>query len=122
MSEKELRRVEILGRVKAGELSLKAAAQQVRLSYRQGKRLWRRYRAQGAQGLVHGSVGRPSQHAKPGRIRQRALALVRKHYSGEPGERFGPTLAAEHLWEEHGIQVDHETLRRWMLAEVTCPP
>jgi len=33
------------------------------------------------------------------------------------GERFGPTLAAEHLAAEDGLQVDAETLRRWMLAE-----
>jgi hypothetical protein len=45
------------------------------------------------------------------------LALVRKHYGGGPGERFGPTLAAEHLQEDHGLTVDAETLRRWMLAE-----
>jgi hypothetical protein len=45
------------------------------------------------------------------------LALVRKHYGGEPGERFGPTLAAEHLAEEHEVVVDGETLRRWMLDE-----
>jgi hypothetical protein len=31
-------------------------------------------------------------------------------------ERFGPTLAAEHLASEDGITIDHETLRRWMLA------
>jgi hypothetical protein len=36
---------------------------------------------------------------------------------GSEEERFGPTLAAEHLGEEDGIAIDHETLRRWMLAE-----
>jgi antitoxin MazE6 len=36
---------------------------------------------------------------------------------GSEEERFGPTLAAEHLADEDGIVVDHETLRRWMLAE-----
>jgi hypothetical protein len=30
---------------------------------------------------------------------------------------FGPTLAAEQLAEEDGIEIDHETLRRWMLGE-----
>ncbi len=40
MSKKELGRVEVFGRVKAGELSLKEAAE--RLSYRQVKRQWRR--------------------------------------------------------------------------------
>lgn len=117
MSEEEMRRGEILARVKAGQWSLKEAAGRLRLSYRQAKRVWSRYRAQGAKGLVHGNVGRPSPHAKAKRVRQRALALVRQYYGGEPGERFGPTLAAEHLREDHGLEVDHETLRRWMLAE-----
>ena len=30
--------------------------------------------------------------------------------------RFGPTLVAEHLASEDGLTIDHETLRRWMLA------
>jgi hypothetical protein len=45
------------------------------------------------------------------------LGLVRRKYGGEAGERFGPTLAAEHLQSDDGLKVDHETLRRWMLAE-----
>jgi hypothetical protein len=43
--------------------------------------------------------------------------LLRKKYGGEVGERFGPTLAAEHLGEEDGIEVGVETLRGWMLEE-----
>jgi hypothetical protein len=31
------------------------------------------------------------------------------------GERFGPTLAAEHLAADDQVKVDAETLRRWML-------
>jgi hypothetical protein len=45
------------------------------------------------------------------------LSLIQKKYSGSEEERFGPTLAAEHLAEEDGIAIDHETLRGWMLAE-----
>jgi len=117
MSEEELRRAGFLGRVKAGDLTQREAAERLGVSYRQLKRLYRRYRKQGAKGLVHGNVGRRSHRAKASRLRRRVLGLVRKHYGGETGERFGPTLAAEHLWEDHGIRVDHETLRRWMLAE-----
>jgi len=51
------------------------------------------------------------------RWRGRVLRLVREKYSGGVGERFGPTLAAEHLAEEDGVEVHAETLRRWMLAE-----
>ena len=44
-------------------------------------------------------------------------ALVRREFAGDgTHERFGPTLAAEHLQEEYGLTVHHETLRRWMLA------
>ena len=50
-------------------------------------------------------------------MRRRVLQLIRKKYSGSEAERFGPTLAAEHLVEEDGIVLDHETLRLWMLAE-----
>jgi hypothetical protein len=47
------------------------------------------------------------------------LALIRAHFSGPVtgrGERFGPTLAAEHLWVDHGKLVAVPTLRRWMQA------
>ena len=67
--------------------------------------------------MVHGHVGKRSNHAKAARFRRRVLGLVRKHYGGDPGERFGPTLAAEHLAEDHLVVVDAETLRRWMLDE-----
>lgn len=87
------------------------------MSYRQTKRLYRRFLKLGADGLVHGHVGKRSNHAKAARFRRRVLALVRKHYSGDPGERFGPTLASEHLAEDQGVVVDAETLRRWMLDE-----
>lgn len=115
MSEREVRRAGVLGRVKAGELSQKEAASILRLSYRQVKRLYRRYEGEGAEGLVHGSAGRRSNHAKSEAFRRKVLKIVREQYGGEPGERLGPTLAAEHLGADHGLEVDAETLRRWML-------
>jgi transposase len=117
MSLRELRRVEVLARVKSKELKVVDAASLVGVSYRQGKRLWKRYREEGAKGLKHRSVGRASARAKPARFRRRVLKLVREKYGGGEGERFGPTLAAEHLASEDGLQIDAETLRRWMLAE-----
>lgn len=117
MSEEEVRRAGILKRVEAGELKQTEAADFMGVSYRQGKRLYARYRQEGTAGLVHGNAGRSSNRAKPARLRKKVLELIRKHYSGGPGERFGPTLASEHLAEEHGLDVDNETLRRWMMAE-----
>jgi transposase len=116
MSARELSRVEVLSRVKAGSLSVRSAATVLGVSYRQAKRLVRRYRAEGAKGLKHRSAGGPSNHARPTAERERALALVREKYSGPVDARFGPTLAAEHLASEDGVTVHPDTLRRWMLA------
>src|ERR1039457_6271952 len=117
MSQRELRRVEVLARVKSKELKVVDAASLVGVSYRQGKRLWKRYREEGAKGLRHRSAGRASARAKPARFRRRVLKLVREKYGGDEGERFGPTLAAEHLASEDGMRLDAETLRRGMLSE-----
>jgi len=116
MSARELTRVEVLSRVKAGTLSLASAATLMAVSYRQAKRLARRYRAEGAKGLTHRSAGGPSNHARPMAERERVLALVREKYSGPVDVRFGPTLAAEHLASEDGMTVHHDTLRRWMVT------
>src|ERR1035441_2800028 len=69
-------------RVKSGELKVADAARMVFVSYRQAKRLWRRCRDEGAAGVKHGSAGRTSHRAKPKKVRERALRLVRKKYSG----------------------------------------
>ena len=116
MSARELRRAGVLARVAAKTLTLKAAAALMDVSYRHAKRLYGRYRAGGAKALQHQSAGRASNRAAPGRLRTRVLALIRAKYSGRVDERFGPTLAAEHLASEDGLTVDHETLRRWMVA------
>ena len=117
MSARELRRAEVLGRVKGQTLRLVDAAKMLEVSYRQAKRLWQRYREEGAKGLQHRSAGRSSNRAKPEKFRRKVLRLIREKYSGTEQERFGPTLAAEHLADEDGLEVGEETLRRWMLAE-----
>lgn len=117
MSGKERRRMGILSRVKVGLMTLKAAAALLRLSYRQAKRVWKRYREQGDAGLVHRSRGRASNRRKDASLHEKALELCQTRYEG-----FGPTLAAEHLAEDDHVVVDHETLRRWMLKDGLWEP
>src|ERR1700723_1557168 len=117
MSKGELRRVEVLARVGSKQLQVLDASRLMHVSYRQAKRLWKRYREEGAGGLKHRSAGRRSNHARESKFRKKVLQFVREKYGGSVGERFGPTLAAEHLASEDGLNVDAETLRRWMLAE-----
>jgi hypothetical protein len=79
MSRRELTRVEVMARFKARTLSLGAAARMLSVSYRQVKRLWRRYRDQGAKGLQHRAVGEPSNRATPPAVQERVLGLIREN-------------------------------------------
>ena len=117
MSDRDLRRVAVLGQVKSGSWTLVEAAERMGLSYRQTKRLWKRYQDKGAKGVAHGNLGKSSNRAKPKKLRAKVVRLIREKYSGEVGERFGPTLAAEHLASEDQIELSATTVRRWMLSE-----
>ena len=111
MSKAERQRSEWMSRVKRGELKLKKAAELMQVSYRQAKRIWRRYRKAGDSGLTHRLRGKPSGRARPKAFKKKILA----RYSQAYGD-FGPTLATEHLARE-GMVIGPETLRRWLLAE-----
>lgn len=111
MSQKERRRIGIMASVKAEELNLVEAAEVLGLGYRQAKRVWKRYAAEGDAGLVHRRRGQPGPRRKAPELRAKILARHEERYAD-----FGPTLAAEYLAKEK-LVVDHETLRRWLLAE-----
>lgn len=117
MSEKELQRAGVLAQVKSGHWTLVEAAERMELSYRQAKRKWKQYREGGSKALVHGNVGRRSNRATPQKTLVKVAKLIRGKYSGEVGERFGPTLVAEHLASEDGIELSVSSVRRLMLEQ-----
>jgi len=111
MSSKERRRkVEFEGIVE-GRMTIREVSQKLGLSYRQCRRSFKRYREEGDGGLVHGNRGRGSNRARPDEFRRAVLELYRERYEG-----FGPTLAAEKLAED-GYELDHETVRRWLIVD-----
>lgn len=109
MSSKERERKSLFDRVKRKELRLTEASELLGISYRQSKRSYARYRSDGDCGLVHRSRGRASNRRIAAEVKEEALSYYVEQLKG-----FGPTLASEKL-AEHGIVVDHETLRRWLL-------
>ncbi len=80
MSQKERTRLGVKQQVKARQLSLRAAAEGLGLGQRQVKRIWRRYRQQGDQGLVHRGRGRPCNRAQPQQLKARLLARYEQRY------------------------------------------
>jgi hypothetical protein len=111
LSAKEKSRLELFHRVKRGEIRLHKAAELLKLSYRQAKRSYARYREKGASGLGHGLRGRESNRRAA--VVQRSAILRR--YQERYGD-FGPTLAAEYLAKEK-LAVPVQTLRRWLIEE-----
>lgn len=108
MNGRERKRLVVLSQVGAGKLRLRGAAELLGISYRQMKRLWKRYQAEGDRGLVHGLRGKPANRQSQSSLRDRVLARYRESFGD-----YGPTLAAESLAEE-GIAVSVTTLRRWL--------
>jgi molybdenum-dependent DNA-binding transcriptional regulator ModE len=108
MSKRERRRLEVFSQVKSGRMSVAAASELLGMSYRQAKRVWARYQAEGDRGLVHRLRGKPSNRQGNVSLKRRVLARYSKAYGD-----YGPTLAAESLAEE-GIDVPVSTLRRWL--------
>ena len=81
MSEKERLRKAIFEMVKLGHLTLLQAAQQAEISYRQAKRLYKRYKHEGDDGLLNKNRGRISNHRHP--YREEILLRYKEKYRGE---------------------------------------
>ena len=111
MSGKERKRMGLLAEVKRGAMNVAQFGRAVGVCYRQATRIWGRYLQLGDAGLVHRGRGQPGARRKAASVRRKVLARYEQRYAD-----FGPTLAAEKLQEE-GLQVDHETLRRWLLCK-----
>ena len=112
MSRKERERLTVMAGLKEQKLTVRQASTLMGVGYRQARRIWKRYQADGDAGLVHRLRGKPSARRKPVKVRAQALAL----YAEERYADFGPTLMAEQL-AKIGLSVDHETLRRWRMTE-----
>jgi transposase len=109
MTEKELKRYDIIKKLIDKEIGAKEASKLLDISIRQVKRLKAKVRKKGAEGLIHQNRSRESNRKTDSKIIAKAEKyLAEKYYD------FGPTFAAEKLKENNGIGLSKETLRRIM--------
>jgi transposase len=111
MTGEESRRLYVIQQVLEWKIRQRQAAKLLGRSVRQVRRLVRRIRQDGPQGIGHRLRGRRSNRRHADALQQRVLTLYRAHYAD-----FGPTLAREKLAERHRLRLGRETLRRWLLA------
>ncbi len=111
MTRKALERSDVLKRLERREIKQKDAAALLGLGTRQVRNLFARYRQHGPQGLVSRALGKPGNRKYPDDFKELVLGVVANKYPD-----FGPTLAAEYLYERDAIKVGIETLRLWLIA------
>jgi transposase len=111
MSRTEARRLHIIHQALDERITQAEAAALAGLSDRQIRRMIKRIREEGDEGVCHRSRGRSSNHRIPRKIKEKTLRLFREEYKD-----FNLTHAAEELSETHGITIHRETLRLWLTA------
>jgi transposase len=110
MNSKEIERYETFQRFERSEITLRQAATYLNLSYRQIKRLWKKFKDEGKKGLISNRRGKTSPRAYPHHLKLKVLEVIRAKYSD-----FGPTLISEKLLERETWKLSKETIRAWML-------
>lgn len=108
--QKELKVLHVIHKVIEGEITQVRAAEIISLSERQIRRIVKRILEEGDGSIQHRSRGRASNRQKPKKFKERIIKLYQQKYKG-----FGPTLAAEKLFEIDAIQISDETLRLWLI-------
>jgi len=112
MSRRETKRLHIIHQALDKRITQKKAAELVNVSSRQLRRMLKRVRKEGDDGISHRSRGKTSNRRVPKKIKEKALKLFKEQYSD-----FGPTFASEKLLDVHAIKVSKETLRLWLNKE-----
>ena len=110
MSQGECHRLHIVRKAIDKELTQVEAAEILDLSYRQIKRIVKQVREEGDTGIAHKLRGKKSNRAIAVQVKEKVLKLYKEKYPD-----FGPLLASEKLLELNKINVNDETLRKWLL-------
>lgn len=112
MSTKEANRIAIIEKVMMKEMKQNRAAGLLGISVRQIRRLVKKYKKDGAPGIIHQLRGIPSNARIDEQRLDEAVNIVKGRYPD-----FGPTFAHEKLVEFHGITFSRETLRKAMILD-----
>ncbi len=107
MSEKDLLRIPVSGRVLDGAMTAKEAANAQGVSLRQVRRQIRAFREKGAEGLIHGNRGRVSPRRIPQTVRAQVQALMREEYAD-----YNTSHIRDELAREHQLHLSYATVAR----------
>ena len=113
----ELSRLEVIIKVVEKKLKQSEAVDILNVGIRQIKRLVKKYRFEGATGLISRKKEGPGNHSLPQGLKELAIGLIEDQYGD-----FGPTLAQEKLKEVHGLKISVSTIRTMMIEKELWRP
>ena len=111
VSQRDLQRMHVVRLTLEGRQSVGRAAKLLGISGRQIKRLWRKMKEQGVEGLLHGNRGKPAWNKTASATKQKVLRLAQGPYRG-----LNDTHLTEKLNEKEKISVSRPTVRRVLRA------
>lgn len=117
LTMRDEKRVEIIERVRRGELTVEQAAMVLKLSERQCYRIKARVKEHGVKGVIHGNRGRPCKGKIKEKVVRRIVELARGKYQG-----FNDHHLTEKLESEQKIALSREKLRQILRAEGIASP
>lgn len=112
MTQRDRDRLVVLKKVVKKLIKQSHAAQELKMSARQVRRLLRRLREEGDKIVIHGLRGRPSNRKTGQAEREKIIQIL----SQEVYRGFGPTLASEYLAKKHNVKIGREALRQIMIG------
>ena len=100
MNQADRDRLVALKKARDGKMTQRQAAEELKISERQVRRLLVRLREVGDKAVLHGLQGRSNRRIDEEQQKKAVEILKGDVYKG-----FGPTLASEYLAKKHGIEV-----------------
>lgn len=117
MTIKELTRHSIIKKLLDKEINGSKAAELLKLSIRQTKRLKAKVKQFGPKALIHKNRGKPSNRRISDQERENIANIIKQRYPD-----FKPTFASEKLEQNHGIDRDPKTIRAIMIEHDLWKP
>jgi transposase len=113
---KENNRLKVMQEVMIKERTVAEAAQVLGITERQAYRVLAGVRAHGALGVMHGNRGKEPWNKTSVALEQEIIRLRNEQYKGFNDRHF-----ADEIWDEEGIEVKRETVRKMLRAAGIAP-
>jgi len=117
LTQQEQARLKAMNLVLEGKIGMGEAASTLGLSERQGWRILKAYREEGAAAVAHGNRGRRPSNATSAEVRYRVTVLARTRYQG-----LNHTHLTEMLGEREGVALSRSTVREILTAAGLTSP